>query len=46
MRGSRNSPNRNPRSVAFDSNTYQVLGMHETGYRIFEELVPGLDYKQ
>ena len=27
-------------------NTYQALGMHETGYRIFEELIPGLDYRQ
>ena len=27
-------------------NTYQALGMHETGYRIFEELVPELDFKR
>ena len=26
--------------------TYQALGMHETAYRIYEELIPGLEYKR
>jgi ribosomal protein S18 acetylase RimI-like enzyme len=26
--------------------TYQSLGMEETGYRIFEELVPGLEFEK
>ena len=26
--------------------TYRALGMHETGYRIYEELVPGLDFSR
>ena len=26
--------------------TYQTLGMHETGYRIYEELIPGLEFKR